>query len=498
MGIFLTEEDLRRLRPAERQRFHSPIPTHSVSNGEFTPIPQTENQKQFEARLKDLAGGLARKQGMSRRRFLSTSAGMAAAFVAMNETFGPVFSVDPAEAAEPEMANERAERLSAQYIFDDQVHFLRDDTELMGMLRLRQYAAENLNPALTDEPEIADLKFENFVKEVYLDSDTDVTLLSGAPSDSDDFRFWHLSNDDLAAARARVNGLAGSQRMLAHTLITPGRDGWLEEIDRAIEELHPDSWKGYTTGDPSGPSKHMWRLDDEKLVYPAYEKMVKAGINKVCIHKGLLPENAEERMPGVTAHANVDDLGKAARDWPQLTFIIYHSAYRPTPAPTAERERIFEETGRIDWVNDLATIPERYGVDNVYADLGACFAYSCVTNPRYCAGLLGTLIKGLGHEHVLWGTDSVWYGSPQWQIEAMRRIEIPEDLQKKFGYAPLGPADGMIKSAIFGYNGARLYNLPVKAADAGRPDKLSALKERYRAAGGERSNMAYGYVARSA
>ena len=44
--------------------------------------------------------------------------------------------------------------------------------------------------------------------------------------------------------------------------------------------------------------------------------------------------------------------------------------------------------------------------------------------------MMGTLIKGLGHDHVFWGTDSVWYGSPQWQIEAFRRLEIPRTCRR--------------------------------------------------------------------
>ena len=77
--------------------------------------------------------------------------------------------------------------------------------------------------------------------------------------------------------------------------------------------------------------------------------------------------------------------------------------------------------------------------------------------------MVGTLVKGLGHDHVFWGTDLVWYGSPQWQIEAFRRLEIPEDMQKKHGFAALGPADGAVKSAIFGYNAALFYKLDLRA-----------------------------------
>ena len=136
----------------------------------------------------------------------------------------------------------------------------------------------------------------------------------------------------------------------------------------------------------------------------------------------------------------------------------------------------------------------------MYAEVGAAFALTCVTHPRYCAGLMATLVRGLGVDHVLWGTDSVWFGSPQWQIEALRRLEIPEELQKKFGYAPLGPADGMVKNAIFGLNAARLYKLQLRSSkgpDAYR-DKLAELKADYEKGGADRSNAVYGFIAKRA
>ena len=96
------------LLPAETASFASPIPTQFVSSDEFMPLPQTPKQKQVEARVRELGSQLARHQGLSRRRFFQTAAGMAAAFVAMNDVYGPVFGVTPAEAQTPEMANERA------------------------------------------------------------------------------------------------------------------------------------------------------------------------------------------------------------------------------------------------------------------------------------------------------------------------------------------------------------------------------------------------------
>ena len=87
MGL-LSAEELRQLLPAETSAFPAPIPTQSVSSDEFMPAPQTEKQREFEARIKEYGSELARHQGMSRRAFFKTAAGMAAAFVAMNETYG--------------------------------------------------------------------------------------------------------------------------------------------------------------------------------------------------------------------------------------------------------------------------------------------------------------------------------------------------------------------------------------------------------------------------
>jgi predicted TIM-barrel fold metal-dependent hydrolase len=232
-------------------------------------------------------------------------------------------------------------------------------------------------------------------------------------------------------------------------------------------------------------------------MYPFYEKISKAGITTVCIHKGLLPADYQKSWPSVWEYATVGDVGKAAKDWPKLDFVIYHGALRAfleTPdAAMAE----FDRTGRITWSTDLAEIPAKFGVSNVYGEIGTAFANSAVANPRFAAALVGTLVRGLGADHVLWGTDSVWYGSPQWQIEAMRRLEIPAEMQKKHGFAPLGGADGVVKSAIFGGNAARLYNIHQRAAlGTITNDAIAAIKGEYVAMGGMRTNTRHGYVHR--
>ena len=497
MPSYLSDDELRRTAPAETSSFESPVPTQIVSNGEFNPLPQTREQQRVEARIKALAAELGPRHGLDRRQFLASSAGMAAAFLAMNEVFGPLFDVSRAEAATPGVAQQRAGALARQFIVDVQTHFVRDDFNQAGLLDLAKYAKQHWNPALWGESTLARYKFQNYVKEIFVDSDTKVALLSGAPFDDPTWNL--LTNDQIAMARTAINSVAGSRRLLGHAVFTPKRQGWMDEVDRAIATLKPDSWKGYTIGDPLFPSKlgSYWWLDDEKLMYPFYEKAVKAGITTVCIHKGILPADYEKSWPGVWEYATVRDVSKAAKDWPQINFVMYHAALRPFLEDPAAALAEFEQTGRIKWATDLAEIPAKAGVSNVYAEIGTAFANSAVANPRFAAALLGTLIRGMGAEHVVWGSDSVWYGSPQWQIEALRRLEIPADMQRKHGFAPLGPADGLVKSAIFAGNSARLYGLEMKAAQHGvTTDTIAAIKAEYVAMGGLRSNTRYGYVAR--
>ena len=483
---------------AETSMFPSPIPTQSVSSDEFVALPQTPRQREFEARVKEMGSTLAKRLGISRRRFFQTASGMAAAFVAMNDTYGPIFGVSHAEAATPEKADERAKLYSTQFIMDMHTHFLRPGTKIMTFVAQRTAVGKaGWNPSLGEkEQTIEDLMFANYIKEIYLDSDTKVACISGAPSEKPDD--WFLTNKMKADARASVNAIAGSRRMMSHAIFTPGYDGWMEAIDRDIAVLKPDSMKGYTIGDNTNKdlSKHAWLLDDEKLVYPAYEKFAKAGLKNVCIHKGLFSPALEKQFPHLLKHARVDDVGKAAKDWPQLNFIIYHGAYRL--GPVADAWAHFERTGRVEWVSDLADVAAKYSVTNVYADVGQLFAQTTISEPRLSAAMMGILIKGLGADHVVWGTDAIWTGAPQWQIEALRRLEIPEDMQKKYGFQPLGPADGPLKSAVFGGNNARLYNYQPQARAELVNDKLAGYKALYERHGAGRTNLAYGFVSRPA
>ena len=98
---------------------------------------------------------------------------------------------------------------------------------------------------------------------------------------------------------------------------------------------------------------------------------------------------------------------------------------------------------------------------------GQIFAQTTVAQPRVAARLMGTLVRGMGAEHVI-GEPKPLDGAPQWQIEGLRRLEIPEEMRTQHGFAQLGAADGPVKRAILGENVARLYGFR-REAELGKP-----------------------------
>jgi len=218
MSSQLTDKELAELMPSELAQYETPIPTQIVSSDEFYPDPQNERQREVEARLLAMADDLGKKQGLDRRKFFQSASGMAASFVAMNEVYGSLFDVTEAEAATPAMAEERASALKDQFIVDCHTHFLRDDTRIMTFLNMRIAVGKaGWNKSLADkEQTIDDLKYNNYVKEIFLDSDTKIALISSAPSDIE--QDWFLTNEMMAQARDKLNKDAanvGNKRLMS-------------------------------------------------------------------------------------------------------------------------------------------------------------------------------------------------------------------------------------------------------------------------------------------
>jgi predicted TIM-barrel fold metal-dependent hydrolase len=468
-------------------RTEIPLPTRLVSNEEFPALPQTAEQRQVEHRILAEAGRLAPRLGLSRRDFLATSGGMATSLLAMNAVFGRFFDVLPVEAAQPDAFKERSgDRF---FIFDVQVHYVgsaydpqneeagrKGAVSKQALLNLRQ-RSQRLNPKLaSDRGTMADLSWENFVKEVFFDSETDLGLISTPPGPYPQQAV--VPPREMTHIRDEINRITQSRRMLAHGLITPqlGQTD-LDFMDQQAATFKVDAWKGYTGAAPKGFDRG-WFVDDEKIAYPMLERARKLGVRRICLHKGL-------PLGPVADYNHPRDVIKAAKDFPDLDFLLYHAGLLRVTT---------EQSADVPWTTEFCQMKKKEpGLRNIYMELGSTFGQLATTNPTACAPLLGQCIDAFGADHVLWGTDSIWYGTPQWQIEAFRRFEIPPALVEKHGYAPLTRP---VKEQIFGLNAARMFGVDVNAKRNEIPkDYLTRMKMAYLDEGARPSHRWYGWVA---
>ena len=260
-------------------------------------------------------------------------------------------------------------------------------------------------------------------------------------------------------------------------------------MEREVKKYGIDSWKWYCHTDP-GRSGDGFRMDDEKMAYPFFEKSKELGLNVFSVHKGF---SAQSRTLGHFAHPG--DIEKAAKDHPDLTFIVYHSALKHGPGePQFRRDGFFDPTtGDFEWHAELMKIKERNPeMSNVYPEIGSSFGLLAIAHPVMCQHLIGKNVKHFGADHVVWGTDCLWWGSPQWVIDAMKRFQISDELCEKFGYAKLTKED---KSKIFGLNAAKIYGFDVNERLKAIPrDSLTDRKSAYLHRGGQPDNAAQGWV----
>jgi hypothetical protein len=470
----------------------SPMPTRLVSNEEYNPLPQTAQQRLVERRIEALSERFARKLAVDRRSFLRTSSGMAVSLLAMNEVFGKFFDVREVEAAEPPAFNAR--RGPDFFIIDVQTHFVGDaydpkDTEgkrkgvsKKMLLELREKTRKSgANPALANDPvDLEDLHWQKFVKEVFLDSETAVGLISTPPGPYP--QEAPVPPQQMTHVRDEINRITRSQRMLAHGLVTPQlgqRD--LDFMTMQAETLKVDAWKAYTGGAPMG-FDHGWFMDDEKIAYPMLQRARALKIPLVCVHKGL-------PLGPVEDYNHPRDIIKAARDFPDLRFIVYHSGFKTVEGV----DKVFGKSGEIPWTTEFCRMRKANPrLDNVYMELGGTFGQLVSMQPEICAHLLGQILDAFGPDHVLWGTDSIWYGTPQWQIEAFRRFQIPDRLIESHRYPQLTPA---VKSKIFSGNAARLFHIDIAAKRNEVPrDYIGRMRMAYLEEGARPTNRFYGWV----
>ncbi len=483
----------------------SPIPTQVVSNEEFLPRPQTELQAEWEDKIAELSEEKAKKLGMERRDFMRSSMGMATAFLAGNMVYGPYWEVDAAETEDAAAGAEKWPK-DEYFIFDVQTHF----TDGASIGSRGSAFLKNIGVKLSNKKE--DYGFKNFVREIFFDSETSMAVISGVPGreiDKDkagkiqegrDRRGGVLPSWLMSRSKKELNSLAGCQRVLCQGNCAPNHywnkgknePDWpalWDQMEREVKTYGIDSWKWYCHTDP-GRSGNGFRMDDEKLAYPFYEKSKKLGLKVFSCHKGFA---SQSRTLGHFAHPG--DLEKEAKDHPDLTFIAYHSAMKHgTWDPGFKDPKNFDaKTGDFEWHAELMKIKQRNPeMNNLYCEIGTSFGTLAVLHPIMAQHLIAKNIKTYGADHVIWGTDCLWWGSPQWVIDAFKRFQISDELCEKFGYEKITKED---KAKIFGLNAAKAYGIDLEKERKAFPkDAISKLKAAYHESGGQRDNAVHGWV----
>ncbi|MGI9606369.1 MAG: amidohydrolase family protein [Acidimicrobiales bacterium] len=438
---------------------------------------------------------------MSRRRFLQTSGGMAVMLSTLNACSSAGNLSSPTTAAptsatsgptstsrstttqqatttsepggtfnvpdEPEDLAECESILGDQgeFIFDVHTHHVMPDGAWRQNAPRIESMINNLVPsacAASDRLECLDRI--SYVHDMFLASDTTVALLSDVPNSGDDDApvpfDAKLGTQEFAASLTA----GGEPRVLVQDVIAPNfgdLGARLELMEATHSSGRVASFKVYTAW---GPGQQGFALDDPAIGVPVVEQARALGVNIIAAHKGLPLLEFDRRFNGPR------DIVAMASRYPDMRFIVYHSAF--------ERD-VYEgahDPGADTGIDSLIAAMDEFGVEpnaNLFAELGTTWRET-MRDPTQAAHAIGKLVTRVGDRNLLWGTDGIWLGSPQAQIQAFRSFEITPQYQEQFGYPEL---TDQLKRQVFGLNAAALFGLdPDATRCAVAEEELSAAR----------------------
>ena len=456
-------------RVRERDDDHLlPLPAGPVSNGEFVPATADARDRAVDALVRAAVDDAARRTGMDRRRFLQSAGAVAASLAAFelaacsspatsSHARGPAsgrggtFTVPtPEEAAlcpTPLQGDE--------FVFDVHTHHVIpggawvDDSPETTSLVLSM-----LPPDCTDTARLDCVDRANYLHDLFVSSDTTIAVLTDVPNSGPGNA--PIPFPDALHTQQVTNELTagGYNRVLVENIIAPNVgpvQTTLDEMSNAVEMGPPAAFKVYTAWSPSGTG---YSLEDPAVGLPTVQHAHDLGVKVFVAHKGLPLVNFDP------AFNHPDDIVAVSRLFPDMQFVVYHAAWDP-----AHAEGPYDATATIG-IDTLLSALDRHGVppdDNVWVDVATLWR-QLLTQPDQAAHAMGKLLSRVGQNRVLWGTDAIWYGSPEPQIMAMRAFEITPQFQDAYGYPAL-TAD--LKARLFGLNAAELFGVDPTATRCG-------------------------------
>ena len=441
-----------------------PIKLDGTSNGEFLPYGLGPAARAANQLAHEQVTWCAKRLGLKRRAFLKSLCGAAATLMALNEAFAGLGMNGGGYLLPKEAAFEPAAAAwsigGREFIFDIQGHHVNPKGAWRRWTNKWNYFLRFFPQSDCGDGAIECFSAEHFIREVFLDSDTDMAVLSAVPAAPKDNP---LSTAEAAATRALVDALDGSRRLLIHGLVHPNLSGAIDAMEQQKEVYKVAAWKTYTQWGPKGSG--YW-LDDEIYGIPFIEKARALDVKVICVHKGIPLFNLDYK------YSTCRDISVVAHMYPDMSFMVYHSGYEP------RRHEAAYDPKSVGGVDSLIKSLADNGIEpnsNVYAELGSTWRMLMQDTDK-AAHVIGKLLKYIGENNVLWGTDSIWYGSPQDQIQAFRTFQISDRFREAYGYPEITPE---LRAKVFGLNAALPYKLVADEIRTRHKDRIAQVKQNY-------------------
>jgi predicted TIM-barrel fold metal-dependent hydrolase len=454
-----------------------PLPVAPSSNGEFVPAaPSPDDRDVYRATLA-LAEDAAGRAGMDRRDFLRTAGGVAAMLTVFNlaacssgggkgrtrpeRSPGGTHLTPPSHDV---AACEHALGTQGEFIFDVHTHHVMPDGPWRRSAPDTARLVRDMLPDCGDADPFECANRAAYLHDMFLSSDTTMAILSDVPNTGPEDA--PLPFDDALGSQQLAETLTrpGAGRVLVHNVIAPNFGDLHARLDRmeaAAATRRVAAFKVYTAW---GPANRGFALDDPAIGLPVLQKAHDLGVRVFIAHKGLPLVRFDPTTNGPR------DIVAVSRQFPDMDFVVFHSAW-----DSDRREGPYNATARLG-IDTLLAALDRYQVppnSNVWVDLGTVWRV-LLRNPDMAAHAIGKLLRRVGEDRVLWGTDAVWYGSPQPQIMAFRAFQIGASYQERYGYPALTSER---KQKILGLNAARLFRIdPAAQRCALASDPLAAAK----------------------
>jgi predicted TIM-barrel fold metal-dependent hydrolase len=416
--------------------------------------------------------------GLDRRRFLQ-GAGAVAASLAVFDLAGCSTTATSHGASSPQKggqggrfaapppedteACQQALLGSGEFIFDVHTHhvipsgpWVQDAPETVGL------ALSMLPAGCTDNPQLDCVDRAAYLHDLFLASETTVAVLTDLPNSGPSNA--PIPFTEALSTQQITDGLVhgGASRVLVENIVAPNvgaLSATLDEMSSAVQSGPPVAFKVYTAWSPTGQG---FSLEDPSVGLPTVQHAHDLGVKVFIAHKGLPLVSFDPTFN------HPKDMVALSRQFPDMNFVIYHAAWDPSHI-----EGPYDATATIG-IDTLLTALDRHNVppnDNVWVDLATVWR-QLLTQPDQAAHALGKLLTRVGQERVMWGTDAIWYGSPEPQIMAMRAFQITSEFQDLYNYPALTDE---VKSNIFGLNAATLFGIdPTATRCALTTDPLAA------------------------